>query len=603
MTCDAPNVDHGFISNGYGAALISRDASVEWLSLPRFDSPPIFCSLLDDRLDCALRIRAAGMRPVGRRYIRGSLALETRLASDGGSIVVRDVMPRSEPALMRMIESEAPIEMIANPVFNYGLVNPAYEQRDSGATFTDPTSDQSLEVRIRWSSPPASAGRGRWRLAPGSGHVTVLYSAERGYGLFSPKAAVYGTPGEALSSTIRYWRSELGMNRVNPPPWARRVYMTSLEVLLGLMYSPSGALISSPTTSLPESIGEGRNWDYRFAWVRDSSIAAEALAAAGLIIDAREVLNFLFSVLDPSSKPFNYVLFSLDGSPPPPERELGWLSGFACSRPVRTGNAAALQLQLDIEGEFMAALDSYYRSTGDVEYLSGRWWAVESIAKYALRSYLRPDAGIWEERGVSRHNTHSKVMTWYALHSASEMARDMGEFDEAERWAAGAARVRDWIMENSWSDADGSFVSHPGSHDVDASLLVMPLYGFIDAADGKFLSTLRRIEEELVVDGLIYRYRRDFLGAARHPFALASAWMARVKLRLGDRRGAESYLRGLASCANDLGLLGEHVEAGTCEARGNYPHVFSHAGFVHAVAELARGVTPSRPSGARAAVP
>jgi len=586
LTCSAPRIDHGFLSNGYGAALISRDASVEWLSVPRFDSPPIFCSLLDEDLDCALRIRAVGAAPAGRHYIRGSLALETVLRADGGTVKVRDVMPRSEPALMRLIESEVPIELTANPMFGYGLINPAYEQKDDGALFADPTSDQSLEIRIRWSSPPAAAGRGRWRLEPGSGHVMVLYSAERGYGLFSPKADVYAAPDEALGSTLNYWRSELGMSAITPPGWARRVYTTSLKVLLGLKYAPSGALVSSPTTSLPESVGEGRNWDYRFAWVRDSSVAAEALVAAGLVVDAREVLDFLFSVLDPSSKPFNYVLFSVDGSPPPPERELGWLSGFACSRPVRSGNAAALQLQLDIEGEFMAALNSYYRATGDVEYLRGRWWAVESIARYVMRNYSRPDAGIWEERGIERHHTHSKVMMWYALHAASEMARDLGELDEAGKWSAAAASLREWILENAWSDADGSFVSYPGSHDVDASLLVMPIYGFVEANDRMFASTLQRIEEELVDDGLVYRYRRDFLGPARHPFALAGAWMARAKLRLGDRRGAESYLRKLASCANDLGLLGEHIDAGTCEARGNYPHVFSHAGLIHAIAEL-----------------
>ncbi|MGC9192002.1 MAG: glycoside hydrolase family 15 protein [Conexivisphaera sp.] len=589
MTCAPSRVDHGFLSNGYGAALISRDGSVEWLSLPRFDSPPVFCSLLDDRLDCALRIRAEGLRPAGRRYVRGSLILETTLEADGGRVSVRDVMPRSEPALMRLIESEVPLEVVANPAFGYGLINPAYEQRDSGALFSDPTSGQALEIRIRWSRAPSSLGRGRWRLPPGSGHVTIFYSAERGYGIFSPKAAVYATPGEALGSTLRYWRSELGMNRVDPPAWARRVYTSSLAVLVGLKYSPSGALVSSPTTSLPEAVGEGRNWDYRFAWVRDSSIAAEALTAAGLILDAREVLDFLLSVLDPSSKPFNYVLFSVDGSPPPPERELGWLSGFACSRPVRVGNAAAVQLQLDIEGEFMAALNAYYRATGDVEYLRGYWWAVESIAKYVMRNYTRPDAGIWEERGPPRHHTHSKVMMWYALSSASEIARDLGELDEAERWASAADRLRDWIMRNSWSEEDGSFVSYPGSHEVDASLLIMPLYGFIDARDPKFSSTLRRIEEELVVDGLVYRYRRDFLGSARHPFGLAGAWMARVKIRLGDRRGAELYLRRLASCANDLGLLGEHVDADTCEARGNYPHVFSHAGFLQAIVELGLG--------------
>ncbi|MGC8661862.1 MAG: glycoside hydrolase family 15 protein, partial [Nitrososphaeria archaeon] len=298
------------------------------------------------------------------------------------------------------------------------------------------------------------------------------------------------------------------------------------------------------------------------------------------------ILNFLFSVLDPSRKPFNHTLYTVDGGPPPSETTLDWLSGYLGSRPVRVGNAAHLQIQLDIEGEFMKALETYYDMTKDRDYILNNWWAVESIARFTERSFRRRDAGIWEERGKELHYTHSKIMMWSAMNTAARLAIELGKVERYNQWKMSAERIRDFIFKYAWNAEVQSFVRSFGSQDVDANLLVMPLYRFIDVSDDRFKLTLDRIEKELVSDHMVFRYREDFLGKTRHPFGLANSWMARVKSRQGEREEAVKYITRLISCSNDLGLLGEHTDMKTCEPRGNYPQLFTHIGIIEAVIDI-----------------
>ncbi len=579
-------IDHGFISNGYGAALISPSASVDWLTLPRFDSPPIFCSLLDDRLDYSFKMNFGKNATFSRRYVAGSLILETKVNTESGTARIRDLMPQSESAFMRYIKSTVPFRVSIKPTFEYGLINPSFYLKDGGAIFGDPTGKQAFEIKFKWNTKITSVGRGEWSFQSGSGYILMLYSNDIGYGLFSKKGGVYSIPTEAMKSTVKYWESTKSCCPFDPPAWAKRAFDTSILVALGLMYRPSGAIIASPTTSLPEIIGLNRNWDYRYAWIRDASFAAKALIKAGFIIKGREILNFLLSVLDPSRKPFNHTLYTVDGGPPPSEKTLDWLSGYRSSRPVRVGNAAHLQIQLDIEGEFMKALETYYDMTKDREYIMNNWWAVESIAKFTEKSYTRPDAGIWEERDMERHYTHSKVMMWSAINTASKLAIELEKVKQYNRWKPVAEQIRDYTLKNSWNDEAQSFVRSFGSDDVDASLLEMPLYGFIDVNDEKFKLTLKRIEKELVSDYMVFRYRKDFLGNARHPFGLANSWMSRVKALQGEREEAIKYITRLISCSNDLGLLGEHIDMQTCEPRGNYPQLFTHIGIIEAVIDI-----------------
>lgn len=579
-------INHGFISNGYGSALVSPSASIDWLTLPRFDSPPLFCSLLDDKMDYRFRINFGESVSFKREYVLNSLILQTTAESQAGTAQIRDLMPQSESSFMRYIRSEIPFSVSVKPAFEYGLINPSFYLKDGGAIFRDPTGKQAFEIKFKWSSKVVNTGRGEWKFEGGTGYILMLYTNDVGYGLFSKKGGVYSIPKEAMKSTIEYWRTTVSCCPFEPPEWARKAFNASLLVALGLIYRPSGAIIAAPTTSLPEVVGSNRNWDYRFAWIRDASFAAEALIKAGFIIKGREILNFLFSVLDPSRKPFNHTLYTVDGGPPPSETTLDWLSGYLGSRPVRVGNAAHLQIQLDIEGEFMKALETYYDMTRDRDYILNNWWAVESIARFTERSFKRRDAGIWEERGIELHYTHSKVMMWSAMNTAARLAIELGKVERYNQWKQSAEKIRDFILQYAWNSEVQSFVRSFGSLEVDASLLVMPLYGFIDVSDDRFGLTLGRIEKELVSDYMVFRYRKDFLGRARHPFGLANSWMARVKSMQGEREEAVKYITRLISCSNDLGLLGEHTDMSNCEPRGNYPQLFTHIGIIEAITEI-----------------
>ncbi len=585
-------VDHAFLSNGYGSALVERDLTISWLELPRFDSPPIFCSIIDELSDSSFRVKFREGAAFNRTYDDGSLTLRTRVVTKNGEAVFVDLMPQAEPAFMRIVKSNVEFDIILRPTFNYGLIKPSFYEQNSGGTFIDPTNGQAFELKIKWSSGVKAIEWGRWRLEPGQGYMLMLYTSDIRHGLFSRKSGVYSIPTEALPSTREFWSSTISGVKITPPRWAKRHFVTSVMVSIGLMYRPSGAFVAAPTTSLPEVVGDTRNWDYRYAWIRDTSVAAEALISIGLVTVGRNALNFLLSVLDPSRKPFNHTLYSVDGGPPPAERELGWLSGYMCSRPVRIGNAAHMQIQLDLEGEFLGALKAYYAATKDKEYILRSWWAVAAIARFAYQNYTRPDAGIWEERGRAAHYTHSKVMMWSALNTAAWLAKEVNRPLDADRWSARASEIKGYILKNAWSDKSQSFTRSFGSEDVDASLLVMPLYGFIDPNDEMFKLTLKRIEDELVVDHLVFRYKKDFLGSAKYPFGLASSWVARVKLMMGLKDEAELYIKKLISCSNDLGLLGEHIDPYTCEPHGNYPQLYTHVGLLQAVAELSSAWPP-----------
>ncbi|MGC8599934.1 MAG: glycoside hydrolase family 15 protein [Nitrososphaeria archaeon] len=581
-------IDHAFLSNGYGSALISKDLNVDWLAVPRFDSSPLFCNLLDESKDCTSSIKFNTEVAFERSYINDSILLRTNVIKNKEKIAsIIDFMPLAESALMRIISSNDSFEVYVKPSFNYCMIAPAVYKKVQGAIFKDPNGKQALEFKYVWNSKVEEKTSYSWKFYPGKGYLLFLYSADVGYGLFSKKSKVYSIPSEAMPAAVSYWESLLGNTNINPPAWAAHVFYSSILVILGLMYKPSGALISSPTTSLPEIIGSVRNWDYRYAWVRDSSFAAETLIKIGYVIKGREILNFLINVLDPSMKPFNHTLFTVDGGPPPSEYTADWLNGYSNSRPVRIGNAAHLQIQLDIEGEFMNALSTYYNFTKDKIYLKNVWWAVKSISKYIIKNYNKRDSGIWEERDIPKHYTHSKVNMWNALVKAAELAKELNKSTEADEWKLKADQIKEYILQNAWNEDVGSFVRFFGSKDIDASLLVMPIYGLIGIDDDRFLQTLKKIEKELVKDHLVFRYKKDFLGSVAYPFGLASYWIAKIKLMQGDYKEAEKYIRKLVSCANDLGLLGEHIDPVKCEPRGNYPHVFSHIAVLMGVYELA----------------
>ncbi|ACP39279.1 glycoside hydrolase 15-related [Sulfolobus islandicus M.14.25] len=573
-----------FLSNGITSALI-KNGSVEWLPLPKFDSSSIFTRILDEERGGYFSIRPADEKYdiIHEDYVENTLILRTAFKSEKGKAEILDFLPLSLSGIIRIYESEIDLKVDIKPFFEYGLVTPAIIKARRGLIFRNPKSKEGIEILIGGEYVPLD--NTEFTLKKGKGYIYLLYSKDLRYGLFSNKGFVYSEPYEALNKAIKYWKGRLeNAKKVNI---YRDAYYRSLLVLLGLIYEPSGGIIAAPTTSLPEIIGGSRNWDYRYVWIRDASYSAEALIKAGLLVKARDIISFLTAMVDPSSKSFDHPLYTIDGTAPPAEEILDWLEGHKKSFPVRVGNAAYMQIQMDVEGAYMNALYEYYNTSKDSKYVNEIWWAIEAIAEWTKKSWKWKSTDLWEQRGVEEHFTHTKVMNWVALDRASKLAKELGYKNEAEEWISIAEEIRKDVLDNGYSEKLGYFTRYYGSDSVDSALLTLPLYDFIDAKDPRFLKTHEKIEKDLMIsDGFLLRYKDDFMGSAKHPFTLVSTWLTRVYIRLGEIGKAKKVIEKLISCSTSSLLLAEHLDQNTCEPRGNFPQAFPHAGLVMAIVEL-----------------
>ncbi len=569
---------YAFLSNGLTAAL-ENEGSIDWFPCPRFDSPSIFSKILDKN-GGSFTIKPIVEYLYKKEYIGYSLILKSEFkVKDGKKLQLIDFLPLSLPAIIRIYDSEIPFYAEVNPMFEYSLIKPGVQFLESGIIFTNPRSKEGVEVLLNGSY---TFEDNKIIFSPGKGFLYLLYSKDLRYGLFSKKGFVYSRPYEALDKALRYWDAQI--SKAKKIQISQKEYYRSLTVILGLTYNPSGGVIASPTTSLPEIVGKERNWDYRYVWVRDASYSSEALIRAGLYIRGRDILSFLTSVIDPSSKSFDHPFYSIDGTAPPAEEELTWLEGYRHSKPVRIGNGAYMQVQSDIEGAYMHALYTYYKETNDEGFIKDVWWAVEAIANWIKNSWKDKSTDIWEQRGIYEHFVHTKVMDWVAMDRASKLAELLGFEND---WKEVANEIKEDVLTNGYSEKTKSFVRYYGSEEVDAALLTLPLYNFIDANDPKFISTLERIEKELSVSkGLLLRYKDDFLGEVTNPFTLVSTWLARVYIRLGKIDYAKDIINTLIECSADLGLIAEHYERNTCNPMGNFPHLFPHSGLILALIEL-----------------
>ena len=580
-----------FLSNGITSALV-KEGSVEWFPVPRFDSPSVFTKILDEERGGYFSITPTeDYRILSEDYVDQTLVLKTVFETKKGKAILFDFLPLSLSGMIRIYESEIDLKLEIKPYFEYGLISPAIIKSKRGIIFKNHKSKEGLEVLIGGEHEALDSTS--FLLKKGKGFIYLLYSKDLRYGLFSNKGFVYSEPYEALEKAIKYWKKRVEKSvSVNH---YREAYYRSLLVLLGLIYEPSGGIIAAPTTSLPEVIGGSRNWDYRYVWVRDASYSAEALIKAGLLIKARDIISFLTSMIDPSSKSFDHPLYTIDGTAPPAEEILEWLEGNKKSSPVRVGNAAYMQIQMDIEGAYMNAVYEYYNASNDLQYINDIWWAIEAIAEWTIKSWKLKSTDLWEQRGVEEHFTHTKVMNWVALDRAGKLAKELNYNKEAEEWLIIAEDIRRDVLKNGYSEKEAHFVRYYGSNEIDAALLTLPLYNFIDAKDPRFLNTLRVIEKELTVtEGLLLRYKDDFLGSAKHPFTLVSTWLARVYIRLNEIEKAKRIIEKLISCSTNTFLLGEHVDSNTCEPRGNFPQAFPHAGLVMAILELEDSIGKSK---------
>jgi GH15 family glucan-1,4-alpha-glucosidase len=585
--------DYALIGDTQTAALVSREGSIDWMCLPRFDSGACFAGLLGDRNNGRWRIAPRDpTRSVRRRYRPGTLVLETDFETDSGILRLIDFMPiRDEaPDIVRIVEGvEGTVAVDLDLVvrFDMGRVTPWVRRRDDVLTMTAGPDALCLrsDVEVRGED---LATVGRFDIRAGERRALVLtwFPSHRSV----PKSV---DPWEALRETDEWWQAWSARCRYDGP-WGEAVG-TSLRVLKALTFAPTGGIVAAPTTSLPEWSGGSRNWDYRYCWLRDATLTLYAFMLGGYIEEAEAWREWLLRAAagDPGAL---QVMYGVAGERRLTEYEATWLPGFNGSTPVRIGNAAHDQLQLDVYGEVADALFQARRLGISPDPWS---WSLEAKLLESLAARWRePDHGIWEVRGPKRHFTHSKVMAWVAFDRAIKAVEQLGLEGAVDSWRAVRDQIHAEVCERGFDPQRQTFTQSYGDAALDAALLLLPLVGFLPAADPRIVGTVTAIERELFQDGFVLRYRTDGAGTDGLPpgegrFLPCSFWLVDVYVQLGRRDDARRLFERMLAIRNDVGLLSEEYDPGTQCLVGNFPQAFSHLALVNSAYNL--GVDPDRP--------
>jgi GH15 family glucan-1,4-alpha-glucosidase len=577
--------DYALIGDRHSAALVSRQGSIDWLCLPRFDSDACFAALLGGPEHGRWMIRPSGA--VTRStwaYRPGTLILETRYETETGAVVVVDFMrPRHEaPVLVRMIRGErgkVDLSMELTLRFGYGWVVPWVRKIDGGLQAI--AGPDLVEVR----SAVAMRGEGLKTLADFSvaegdtASFVLTWSPSHTPDTASPEAHA------ALALTEKHW-TEWSSHYSMDGPYGEVVHR-SLLTLKALTYAPTGGIVAAPTTSLPESLGGERNWDYRYCWLRDATFTLYALMNAGYRQEAAAWRGWLLRAVAGKASQLQ-TLFGLAGESRIRETELPWLPGYEGSTPVRIGNAASHQLQIDVWGEVMDAL-FLARRVGLAD--PDDSWSLERTLVVHLESlWKEPDEGIWEVRGPRRHFTHSKVMAWVAFDRAVRSIEEYGLPGPLDRWRAVRDEIHASVCENGFDPKRGTFVQSYGAREIDGSLLMLALVGFLPASDPRIIGTVRAVEEDLLNGGFVARYRpqpeldgqRDSEGV----FLPCSFWLVDNYVLQGRTQDARALFERLLSLCNDLGLLSEEYDPVGRRMLGNFPQAFSHVSLVNSARNL-----------------
>ena len=604
-----PIADYGLLADCTSSALVDRDGSLDWLCLPHYDSPAVFARILDPEAG-HWSITPAGPSTSVRRYLPGTLVLETTFTTRSGSARLVDAMAfapgqrghdvgRDAPhEVLRLVEGlsgtvEFELEVAPRP--EYGLVRPLFRHEEGGGrTFGGPNQiavSSGVPVTIE-----DSTMRARFAVAAGERvgfalHWAAVTSAR-------PMAAPPEAVAARIDDTIEAWRSWEAEHDIYEGPH-RDLVRLSARVLKGLTFRPTGAIVAAPTAALPEGVGGERNWDYRFSWIRDSSLTLEALYLGACPDEAEDFVSFMTSSAGGRAGEGSLqIMYGIRGEHDLSERVLGHLRGWRDSRPVRVGNGAWDQTQLDVYGELLSALHLYHERLGELHPEIRAF--VADLADTAARRWRETDSGIWEMRGEPRHHLSSKVMCWVALDRAVKLAPDLGQHAHVEAWTAERDAIRAAILERGWSEAQQAYAQAFDSDDLDAAVLLMPIYGFLPASDVRMRSTIEAVARELTEGGMVLRYRNradgvnpDGLSGEEGTFAVCTFWLVSALAQAGEVDRAEALFDDLVGAANDLGLLGEEIDTATGEQLGNFPQAYSHIGFITAANEIdrARGRT------------
>ncbi|ANH94836.1 MULTISPECIES: glycoside hydrolase family 15 protein [unclassified Streptomyces] len=594
-----PIADHGLIGDLRTVALVGTDGTIDWYCCPSFDSPSVFAAVLDAEKGGCFELAAADEAARTKQfYFPDTNVLITRFFTEDGVGEVQDFMPvcgdDGEAERHRLIRRTVCVRGTVRfrarvaPRFGYGADPHTVRVQGQLALFESAHSALALTA----TAPLETEGpdvRADFKLTEGE---SAVFALDQVGGEVAPRRCARAEADEQFAATVAYWRRWIAQSRYRGR-WREMVHRSALTLKL-LTYAPSGAIVAAPTTSLPERIGGERNWDYRYVWVRDAAFAVYALLRLGFTGEAAAFMRFLTRHISPgdgrATGPLQ-IMYGIDGRTDLPERELTHLEGHQGSAPVRVGNAAAGQLQLDIYG---ALIDSIYLYDKWAEPISSAQWDdVCALVDWVCDHWDQPDEGVWETRGGRRNFLYSRLMCWVAVERAVRLANRRGLPADLPRWQRGRDAVYRRIMDRGWSERRGAFVQYEGGDVLDAAVLMMPLAKFIAPTDPKWLSTLDALTEDLVSDSLVYRYdprtSPDGLRGEEGTFSICSFWYVEALTRAGRLDEARLAFEKMLTYANHLGLFAEEIGR-TGEQQGNFPQAFTHLSLISAAYNLDRAL-------------
>jgi len=589
--CEAMRIeDYSLIGDCRTGALVSTRGSIDWLCLPRFDSPACFAALLGNQEHGCWEIRPRGeIREVHRRYHGYSPILETEFTTTDGVVRLIDFMPteRSLPQVVRIVRGlrgRVPMQMLLTIRFDYGLLIPWVRSCEGGISAVAGPHAVHVRSDVKMTGRDMSTVAEFTVAAEQQNCFVLSYSSS-----FEP-AEHPAAASEALEQTADCWKRWIASARHEGEH--RDAVLRSLVTLKGLSYAPTGGLIAALTTSLPECLGGQRNWDYRYCWIRDGTFTLYALIESGFTAEAVAWRDWLARAVagEPSQ---TQALYAVDANRWLREAQVPWLPGYEGSRPVRIGNGAVEQLQLDVYGEIMDTL--HVARTRGLPPDENTWRIQKVLMGHLEKIWRQPDNGIWEIPGARRHMTHSKIMVWVAFDRAVKAVERFGLDGPVERWRALRQEVHDDVCERGFDAEKNSFVQVYGSREVDASLLLIPALGFLPPGDPRVRGTIEAIERELLRDGLVRRYRTesgiDSLPGDEGAFLLCSFWLADAWTLMGRHQQAEQLFAYLLSLRNEVGLLPEQYDTSRRRFLGNFPQAFSHVALINTARNLAADET------------
>ncbi|MDQ3537940.1 MAG: glycoside hydrolase family 15 protein [Actinomycetota bacterium] len=606
-----PIADHALLSDCHSAALVDLHGSVEWWCPPSFDSPSVFGRLLDDAAG-HFSIQPAGDATVTRRYQAGSLVLVSTFRTAGGTLELTDGLAMAEgvrhhdlgmdsPSTLlrqaRCTQGTVDLEIEFVPRLEYGLTSPVIRLEEQGLVARGGPVTLRLSTTAELAVRNAAA-RGRVTLRAGE---TVGFAVEHASSWDAvPEPWSQARIAYRLADTIEAWRSWEADHQRYQGAYDDLVHHSG-RVLQALTYQPTGAIVAAPTTSLPEVIGGQRNWDYRFAWMRDASLTLDALWIAACPDEATSFVRYLTTVASTFHESGRLqIMFGIRGERDLAERSLQRLAGWRDSSPVRVGNDAWRQVQLDVYGELLGAFHRLRDRLEPFDELTQRF--LTGLANAAAASWQQADHGIWEIRGKPDHYVHSKLMCWVALDRAIDLAPAIGAGGRVEHWTQVREEIRGAILEQGWSDESGAFTQTFGGTQLDASSLLIPIVGFLPASDPRVVATIEATARALTDDrGLVYRYRADDgMSGEEGVFLLCTYWLAEALARAGQTERAREAFDRATAYRNDVDLLSEEVDVANEELVGNFPQAFSHVGLVNAawaITQAEQVVERPRPPG------